>query len=801
METGTIDIKLRPIKLAFLVDPKDGAAILEAIQISTCLWGGAFNPIIPIFNRIPRTWTRDDSFYRFNSKKIFEGYLDAYDPDYLVPLGKCANRKFDVKNRKIIKASDILSEMSKNGVPHYGVGIFEILRDFISKELKFQRRKPIEFYLPNLDRPYKIFLASVFGKLPEDIEKTLKNEGWKEALGAIEENITLENYQQLLEPQKIFLRRVTYHEIENSSAGGIKGGDCLFFLDAKNTYDVIDFWNLRAIGWTVIPIAKQVASENATKKLAEEFIDEHSGPSRHNPDFYIHANILKGRSIKTDEVSKFVDSLNISKDEKARGSRISIWSIYPRIWDEWAKDKDGVVCRDIESRSETHDFSGAKENIAVKTVDPEFASKHGFRGNGRFANEVGVRVYADNEIYAEVMPEGGENLSREARTFGLEDWKFSKRETVYFPQHVNSSIYVSIPKAENVFRGWMKDQGFDVELSSSGYIAKQMAKRLGGIHGINTLNNEELIKLLREMEGGKTMNKEAFMGRMARAANSRVYKKGDGIDFLKHLTEVNMFRLGATVKCPVCRRDSWFTLRDLDYQIQCTNCLDEFDIPSHSPDDIEWSYRPFGPFNLPNGAHGVYSTLLTLRVFANLSRGAITPMMSFLIKNASDMEVDLGLFFKESKYNKNADTRVIFAESKGYNKFEKKDVDRMATLAKKFPGAVIVFSTLKDSLTNQEKRLLKPLVNKGRRYWKAEQPYNPVLILTKTELFADFELQHTWREAGGKHKPFGERYFYNDQLLQACDATQQLYLDLKPWHDWLREKLEKRRKKVAPQSP
>ncbi len=40
METGTIDIRLRPIRLAFLVDPSDKKAVLEAIGLNTFLWGG-----------------------------------------------------------------------------------------------------------------------------------------------------------------------------------------------------------------------------------------------------------------------------------------------------------------------------------------------------------------------------------------------------------------------------------------------------------------------------------------------------------------------------------------------------------------------------------------------------------------------------------------------------------------------------------------------------------------------------------------------------------------------------------------
>ena len=47
---------------------------------------------------------------------------------------------------------------------------------------------------------------------------------------------------------------------------------------------------------------------------------------------------------------------------------------------------------------------------------------------------------------------------------------------------------------------------------------------------------------------------------------------------------------------------------------------------------------------------------------------------------------------------------------------------------------------------------------------------------------------------GGKYAPFGDRHFYQNELLGICDVTQQIYLDMKPWGVWINEKFEQRRK-------
>jgi hypothetical protein len=128
-------------------------------------------------------------------------------------------------------------------------------------------------------------------------------------------------------------------------------------------------------------------------------------------------------------------------------------------------------------------------------------------------------------------------------------------------------------------------------------------------------------------------------------------------------------------------------------------------------------------------------------------------MLSFLAKkDAKEVEVDLGLLLKESTFGV-THTRLIFAECKNNAEFEKSDVDKMKWVAEQFPGAIIVFATLNKQLSDKEQKLIRPFVNKGRKEWKAEMPYNPVLVLTATELLSDWGPPTCWRDAGEFYKP------------------------------------------------
>ncbi len=52
----SVEIKTRPIRLVFLVDPNNSNQAGKAVRLSSTLWGGAYFPIIELHKRIPSAW-------------------------------------------------------------------------------------------------------------------------------------------------------------------------------------------------------------------------------------------------------------------------------------------------------------------------------------------------------------------------------------------------------------------------------------------------------------------------------------------------------------------------------------------------------------------------------------------------------------------------------------------------------------------------------------------------------------------------------------------------------------------------
>lgn len=780
MAFGTVYVRLRPIKLAFLVHPQDKGGFLEAIKINTFLWGGIYNPIIPTFQKTLKVF-QDKPFRTPTSKEIFEGYLNAYDPDYVVPIGKCSDAPFDIGNREKLETSCILDAVEEHGIPRYGIGLFELLNRFIDKELKYVRRRPLKIIFPEIGNQNKLFLASVFGALPDAIDEILEN-NYEKVLGAEKVKTTIKNYFEYLPLDNLFLRRFSSLYVRPIR----ERHPCIFFLDATKSVDIIDYWNLRAMGWNIIPVPKQAPTSPELIKLIQGFVEANFRIDPKRPEFFDNTTLLKSRTTAVEEVERFREILNIPKKEKGGQSKITPQNWYPRIWDDWARGYDGVDYCELEAASEQHDISESQQGIDFKTVEPKFISRYSMGGGRRFANEIELRLYGGQELLAEVFPEGDERLASSVGSFSPEEARFSKRGLVYLSSHSNWTVHIRLPKAEDVFEAWLESKGWKIEISPPGRIAKQMLKQLGGVWGLNILASEGIIKLLGDLREGKPpMNEDDFRSRVFEIAG-REQLIGNPKRILEALLRNKMFRLGLYIQCPVCSRHTWYSVKDMDYEIQCP-CGEKIEIPSHSPKEMKWSYRTYGPFSFPNRADGAYTVLLALRFFSRLLDGATTPIMSFTAECGDrKIEADLALLFKSSKFG-DAKTEQIFIECKTFNRFETKDIQRMAYLGKQFPGSIITFATFNKSLTEKEKKLIRPLVNRSRIARINLRPHNPVLILTGTELFSSFSVADSWKKKGGDFEPYSKDYMLFNDLPRFADATNELYLAMQPFYEWLDE--------------
>lgn len=782
MSYGSLRVRVRPIRFAFLVDPSESGAVYRAIELNSSLWGGSYNPIIPVYRRSPAKWESHRVSRAIQPQQIISGYLNGFDPDIVVPIGRCSGIQHEIGNRDIVKEEELLEGFSETETPKYGVGLVDLIRDFKEKEMKFLRSDNLHIAIAKMPRAHRMFLASVFGVVSPEVQEAIDAE-LSGVPGTVQLMPTIDNFIELWQPNRMFPRHISMWGIEHKP----HRDTVLFVCDASSTLDVIDYWNLRAAGYYVVPIPIQTAGAEQTKRFAEEFISGNYHPYRGNPEMFHDTTVQRSRSLSEKSVEGFCKSLSV---EKTKGKFTLRWW-YPRLWDSWAREHAAEGISFPYSHDREQRLLDGESKVELRSLDPKIKLTSEYSGQPRFANEFSFRFYGAKEPMAEVIPEGSRELSSAIGRFGLHEWRFSKSGPVFLARNKEDLIFIDLPRAEAVMTGWLRERGWKVSLSGAGRIASQLVKQLGGSFGTSLLAHKGVIKLFRELEKEAGMSWSAVNEKLKRViAEDNLYF--DSEHFMARLIESNALRLGARVQCPVCIRYNWYELDAINHDLRCRFCLEEYGAPVGSPKkSIVWTYRAHGPF-AASIAQGSFTVLLTLKFFQGHHDREITPLFSYQAeKGGKVLEADLTCLYRKSAWQETV-THVIHAECKSFNNFEKRDVERLKELGEEFPGAVLVFSTLKLSLEKSEINAIQRLVQGERRKRLRRSVYSPVVLLTGVELFSSQGGRQCWDGREGIYQQFNQRYFDFADLSALADATQQLYLGMPSWQSWAETKRKKK---------
>jgi hypothetical protein len=800
---GNIDTKVRPLRLGYLVDPGSEAQIHEAIRLSSSLWGGIYFPIIPLYGRMPANWV-EKPFKAPSATSVIRGYLDAFDPDVLIQLSTEVPDLVASGGLTIVQGRDIWEVLSasRSRSPRFGIGIFEILGEIFRQHFRYKSKYPVKVVLPRLPRRLSLFWAAVLGEVPAELMPIL-NQEFREPLEIKEVEAKADHPAQLTAGEYLFPSRIVRYGLERTRRGGPFREARAFFLDASKAEDIVDFWNLRALGPSVLPIPKQLSANPEMKEMVEHFLAEHRRPWPHNPKVFDYASIVRSRNSTLEEMQAFAQTLSF--DRAGRGSPgdqyFSLQHWYPRIWDEWARDKDGAVPDDTYAETEASvDIGDTRElRVHLKPLLPGFAQKYARHDAPRCANDVSFRLYGSTEYLAEVFPKSsGDHVARAigGLTSFRGDWRVGRNGLVRLVKH-DYSEWRDIPLAEDLMLAWLSDLGWTAKLSAAGLLAKQISRQLDG--HLFLLHDEKLLGLLEHMNGGKVqrdgspVEENTITPELERDITIAETKSRLAENIHGHCVSKDVFRLGSRIKCPHCLRNSWFPLQSIREEFACPKCLRVFPAAGNLTNSA-WSYKTAGPFSVPGYADGAYAVLLTLEFFneRKMSTLRTTPLLSFTAEgpHKASLEADFALLWQESVYGEKKDG-VLFGECKTYGHFSEGDFRRMRYLAEHFPGAVLVFSTLRKALTPYETGQITRIAKAGRKHWRADRPLNPVLILTGTELVDWQGPPYCW---GDMEKKFD----HARGLLRVCDATQQIYLELPSWEaEWHARWEKKRQRRVA----
>jgi len=799
MSQISVNVRLRPVRFAFLVRPDDIRRTLDIFRVTTCLWGGKYNPIIPTFKQVPKWWDRHG--HRFETAaQIVSGYLDFFEPDFIVEAESGLADGLGFDKERVLQLSDVLTRAGDRDRNGRGLNVFSLYKDLYRKEFQFARRHEHDIANVVSEKPsFTALSACLFGAFPTESDLKYLGEAFTDAFGAKTVSLngaTLANLYKTgctsalrIGQSKI---KVDYHDHDDPA---------LFVLDAYKSRDLIDSWNLRTIRRHVVPIPVQWVEE--LSEFCKEFILNNYRPLPGNPNgVMIRPTVMFSRSISSDDIEQlYTDYFRVDvTDANVRQD----W--YPSIWRSSSEIMVRTMRPTLSAGEKTVDIPLVADSPAIRfdCLYPEFADDHG--NESRWANVVRLTDWTHAGQIATVFPCDYKNPALPKFSLPLNHLLPTTEGFVIFPRFKNLPERWDMLDGTTAINKWLKTRQVNAALSDAGRATQQIIQTLGGFWGVASFAHPKIVKLLNDISRkpiSRSAHHQEFKNKVQNATKDDIWRHRN----LENLVEKGAVELGLELRCTKWSSWSWYSLKQLDYQMMCSLCLRQFSFPIVEPSassNSRWAYRLVGPFALPDYARGGYAASLSIRFFSELVgfhnvEVTWSAGQELELAPTDKLESDFILWYQRKQtFGNDYPTEIVFGEAKSFGKevFQAEDVAAMKKLAIRFPGSILVFSTMKeaDELSKDEVGRIAKLAEWGREYvWDRRQTRAPVIVLTGTELFASHPFREAWKEKGGRHAQLIEPGWVREENLRVlANMTQQLYLNMPSYETWRDAKWRKK---------
>ena len=502
-------IRLRPTRIALLVRPTDFSAVRKFMRISTCLWGGVFNPIIPVFRSYPKDWSPTLPEERLTGAEVARGYVNFFEPDVYVEaephllkkIGLDAIYSESLLDKRVFPLKEFLTcEMHRDySELAAGLGIVDALKHVYETKLRFKQREEHSAILVKPSHGSTIAEA-MFGVFPTDRPSMYIAQAYSDVFKPTTIDETADAWLKVYKDGAVTPLQVTEYKLE--AVHSWEHGLVIFVFDPTKSTDLIDLWNLRLQPNPLHPIPIEWWPDLADE-VGKTIMAQYR-PLQGNPNGVMHQTTIEfARSINEEQRNDMLGNLN---PDLPHGSyACKTWRDY--IWKQ--NSGEGIFPRvrrlqvtAKEKRTELKVRGDDSPKIDFQMLAPEFSSLYGGRSDVRWVNTINLRAHSQHGI-ATVLPFNAtdpswpslDNIMRTRAVIGTEGWSLVQRFS-------DMTQTVQLQTQEEAVIGSLKHLGVEANLSEPGRIAKQVFQSLGGMHNIRLLADPKTLKFLNKMAGG-----------------------------------------------------------------------------------------------------------------------------------------------------------------------------------------------------------------------------------------------------------------------------------------------------------
>ena len=805
MKTLRAKLSLRPTRIGFLLRPTDTRSLRRIMRLCACLWGGAFNPIIPVCRVLPRAW-RDQSFIHLTGSVLTRGYVQFFQPDVYVEAQpglaeECGVTADDmgIGLRKRVVTLDEFVTLEDGRRPEFafGLNIFDLYRDLYNKEYKFEPRHKRNVFLFEGRSESSAFLEAASGTFPREDELSFIRQGYLDAFEPAIRAPNADNWIAALRTSAAGPLSFTTYGIDRQPVGS--WGPRVFIADPRSAQDIIDLWNLRLHHDDVLPFNLLWLTE--CRESLRALISRSYRPLPGNSHgVMISTTVEFGRSISSDIAEEVRGTILNDLPTGSWASKLH----YDPIWETRPHDVMPQKKRaQIVAKSQSLELVLKSEDeqwAEFASLSPDFARPFGAQA-ARWVNVVSASDFSGKLNLALTLPSTPTKLisSRLRRGQDL----IVSDEGFALPQcYKDHTEFLWLFSGSDAIEEWFSERGIIASPSDSGRITDRVLAAVGGFWGAHIIADVETIRLLDKMSKSvrtdrEGANREEYPDRTAHVKQwLELIKRRNAVDLAPNLdvqsfVEAGALRLGLEILCPICEYKNWYGVGSLNERLTCDRCLRDYDFPQGRMNfgNTPWRYRVTGPFSVPNYAEGAYATVLTLRCLTHslsLGRSSVSysSNLNLSVENIH-VEIDFACWYaRDQLIGPNDEPWFVVGEAKSFAEeaVQETDLRKLKLIATKLPGTVLIVAVLKDRLSIKEKKIVGGLALWGRRLLVDGSRRAPVVVLTGTELFAVSGVERAWKKLGGLRQQLAEPgYVRLDNLLTLANLTQQVYLDLTAW--------------------
>lgn len=714
MNTLGMTIRYRPIRIGWCVRMGDFAALREALKLTFTMWGGCYNPVIPVGD------------FEFASSLV-----RLFRVDVLWPVSKDEDVKKFIDRFPHLPNPFLHQELF---VPHVNgergpqlVDIYHPIRRLHEEHFKNNPSPDttVTIFEWQAEDPLAGVLLATFGAVPSvEITGTDYLGLLKRHLSA--KTVALTPVQPL--PQRVgndwavaaFCRAFMRQHYSVQNWWGHPG---IYIGSASDFEDLVTFWNLRATGTSLM------------------FFDPHHA-ARLEPNRTNWLDILRSRpkgrfesensiaiwfkeSTPEPDVSMFGQGLRLcaSRDGTWNGLNVKAPYMYFSEGSVLAAIGEGSAgspraAFQLPPKPFNEDTRLYNQHLIV-SVDP---------GIGLFGNERAT-------LHTPYIPELNEYYGRQCYF----DWDKARAEPEglgIISHATRSDLSLNALDVVELVRRVFLVAGIKAQLSKPGLIATRLVQQMGRLRACSVFKIGGVRSLIEKYRPDQSFTRSGAIQEI-RAVNTEtgvvsfsVYEdlyiesrpigtKLSADAVLAYLLKKGVFRAGLRLDCPSCGLKFWTALDDVRTEVTCQYCGHKFNITPYLK-DRDWAFRRSGLFGLDDHQEGAIPVVLTLQqLHTTFHSSEILYTTAMTLQSSTQPAINCETDFV-AVVQRPVDGKLDIAigECKNKKEITDDDVNSLQAVADAFPierfNVFIIFSKL-SSFSPEELARVRRLNNEYRR--------------------------------------------------------------------------------------